>query len=289
MMKEADRKYFYGPKGKQLHVQEWGDLDKPVVILMHGFPGCADHGRLMTSTPMIDSIRLIAMDRPGYGKSENQKKLTPMLFAAQIVDLLSHLNIDKVSILSVSGGAPFAMALATLLKDRVQKLSSVAGVAPLTLKNCRYMNANQKKAWMLSNLMPKKVLEMGLNYVWKANMKNIDELLFSATFSVPDQKVFDHPEVGPLLGEFLKNSLAPGPHGVMRDLKIYSKHWGFNFQDIKCPVTLWHGSADDVVHFKYAEDMKRNLPQAKYNFMPGEGHYSLPMNCRDAIISDLIA
>ena len=63
---------------------------------------------------------------------------------------------------------------------------------------------------------------------------------------------------------------------------------GIGFSEIKCPVTLWHGSDDDVVNFRFGEDMKRRLPQAKFNFIAGEGHYSLPMNCRDDIIKDLL-
>lgn len=80
------------------------------------FRGCADQARMMTSTPLLKNFRLVAIDRPGYGQSKFQPDLTPIKFAKQIVELLNQLKIDKVSILSVSGGAPYSMALAHQLK-----------------------------------------------------------------------------------------------------------------------------------------------------------------------------
>ncbi|MFZ3229551.1 MAG: alpha/beta hydrolase [Pseudobdellovibrio sp.] len=289
-MKQAERNYFFGLPGEKLYVQEWGDLDKPVILLVHGFPGCAEQGRLLTSTPLLSSFRLIAMDRPGYGQSESQNKITPLKFAKQAKDLLNYLNIQTVSILSVSGGAPYAMALAFILKKRVLKMTSVAGVAPLTRKNFKFMNKQQKKAWVLQNLIPQKVLKLGLNRIWKSGLDKIDQHLFTEmeSFSEADKIVFQHPEVGPMLLKTLKISLSGGPDGILQDMKTYSKSWGFSFAGITCPVTLWHGTKDDVVHFKFAEDMKKNIPHATFNVMAGEGHYSLPMNCRDAIISDLL-
>lgn len=290
-MKLADRSYYFGESSKALYVQEWGALDKPAILLVHGFPGCAEHGRLMTSTPLVDQFRLIAMDRPGYARSSPQPDVTPLKFAAQVKDLLDHLKVNQVHILTVSGGAPYGMAIAFLLKERVQKMTSVAGVAPLTFQNFKFMNPQQKKAWVMRNLVPEPVLKFALNKVWQSGLEKVDQFLFTEmdSFSKADQVVFSHEVFGPVLMETVKISLAAGPEGILQDMRTYSKPWGFNLSEIKCPVTLWHGSDDDVVHFKFAEDMKKNIPQAQFNFIPGEGHYSLPMNCRDDIISDLLS
>src|SRR5207253_3223859 len=178
----------------------------------HGFPGCADHGGLMALSSTWGSFRLIAMDRPGYGKSDLQKNLTPLKFAEQIIEFLNTKNIDKLSIITVSGGAPFAMAVAYLLKDRVLKMTSVAGVAPLTMKNSRYMNSQQRRMWMLRRLVPQSVLEFTMNRLWASGIEKMDQFLFSesSAFSLPDQKVFSNPVVGPILMSTLKTALAQG-------------------------------------------------------------------------------
>jgi pimeloyl-ACP methyl ester carboxylesterase len=233
---------------------------------------------------------LICFDRPGYGRSNFQKNLTPLLLARQIANLADQLKIDNFKILSVSGGAPYAMALAFLLGPRVEKISSVAGVAPLTVSNFKFMNSNQKKAWMLRNLVPTPILKYGMNRIWKSGLDKVDQFLFSdlQDFSAPDQSVFKHPVIGPALVNTVKTGLGAGPLGVLHDMKIYSKSWGFSLQKIRCPVTFWHGDADDVVHVRFTNDMQRQIPHSKVNLISGEGHYSLPMNYRDQIIQDLL-
>lgn len=289
-MKQPDRSYFYGENEQKIWVQEWGTPGLPVILLIHGFPGCADHGQLMSLSPLWDSFHLIAMDRPGYGKSVLQKELTPLKFAEQMKIFLDEKKIEKVSILSVSGGAPYAMALAYLLKDRVRRMTSIAGIAPLTLKNYRYLNSQQKKAWFLRVLVPGPILEYALNRLWSQGLEKIDEFLFTETeaFSEPDRKVFAHPEIAKVLVDTTKASLQAGAGGILQDLKVYTRSWGFPLAQVLCPVTLWHGGSDDVVHYKFAEDMKERLPKAELKFVSTEGHYSLPMNCRDEIIADLL-
>jgi len=289
-MKLPDRKYFFGDHGKRLSILEWGQIDQPVIFLIHGFPGCADQGRLLMSTPLFDSFRLISFDRPGYGESDFQAKLTPLKLANQIRCLADELNISKFRLLSVSGGAPYAMAIAFALPDRVVKVSSVAGVAPLTIKNFRFMNSPQKKAWLLSNIVPRPLLNYGMKKMWQTGLDSVDEFLFSDMddFSIPDRNVFNHPTVGPALVATVKTALKPGPSGVLHDMKVYSRAWGFPLKNIQCPVTFWHGDQDDVVNSNYSFEMQKRIPLAKLKLIEGEGHYSLPLNFRDEIILDLL-
>jgi pimeloyl-ACP methyl ester carboxylesterase len=262
-----------------------------VVLLVHGFPGCAEHARLMSDAPLVRHVRIIAPDRPGYGQSELQSRITPLQFAAQMRDLLDAKKIDKVSIISVSGGSPYAMALAWAHPERVIKISSLAGVAPLTRKNYIYMNRQQKKAWLLRNLVPEPILHWGLNRIWNQGLEKVEEALFTnmTQFSVHDQKVFAHPEIGPILIETTRNALTGGPGGVLRDLKVYSRSWGFPLHEIQCPVTIWHGLEDDIVHPKYAEELQSHLKKSQLRQVPAESHYSLPMNMRDEILKDLLS
>lgn len=289
-MKAPDRDYFFGPPSERLFVLEWGEPTKPAIFLLHGFPGCADQGRLLMSTPFFNEFRLIAFDRPGYGNSEYQAELTPLKLARQIERLADHLSISKFRLLSVSGGAPYAMAAAFALPHRVLKVSSVAGVAPLTIKNFKHMNVPQKKAWVLRNLVPSALLNYGMKRIWKSGLDRVDEFLFSDMddFSPPDRNVFKDPTVGPALIESVKTALKPGPFGVLHDMKIYSRSWGFPLKNILCPVTFWHGFTDDIVSAKYSLEMQSKIPHSKLKLIDGEGHYSLPMNFRDQIIQDLL-
>ena len=51
------------PDGRRLGYAEYGDPDAMPVLYCHGFPSC----RLEPSMLPVSGIRLIALDRPGYG------------------------------------------------------------------------------------------------------------------------------------------------------------------------------------------------------------------------------
>lgn len=286
----SDRTFYFGLKGQRLFVREWGSPQKPTLLLIHGAPGCADHGKLMSGSPLWNQFRLLAIDRPGYGKSDAQKSLTPLLLAAQIEKLLAFRKIKKLSILSVSGGAPYSMALAYLLGPRVQKLSSIGGIAPLTPLNFFFMNPRQKKTWALRKFLPRPFLDFAVTQVWRKRQEKMEDFFFTEldSFSEPDQKVLGHPQLGPVLLDTMKEALQSGPKGVLTDMSVYANPWGFPLKDVQCPVTLWHGLADDVVHYRFAQDMSYRLPNAKRQFFKNEGHYSILLNQRDAILQDLL-
>jgi pimeloyl-ACP methyl ester carboxylesterase len=228
------------------------------------------------------------MDRPGYGDSDPQLNISPLQFAEQIRNLIQHLKIQEFSILSISGGAPYSMAIAFLMKGQVKKVSSIGGVAPLTIKNFKFMNPQQKKAWALQNFVPNKALHFLMSQVWQRGLDQMDKLLFTKLerFSEWDRKVLLDPELGPHLFETTKQALSKGPSGILADMRVYSKSWGFPLRQLDWPVTLWHGQEDDIVSYKYAEEMQSILSKAQLFNMPNEGHYSLLVNYRDQIIAD---
>jgi len=78
------------------------------------------------------------------GKSDRQKDGDAFGVCRQLRDFAPSLEIDKVHILHVSGGAPYGLALAYLLQER-GRVSSVLRIAPVTKKNFRYLNSMQRK------------------------------------------------------------------------------------------------------------------------------------------------
>lgn len=289
-LKSSCRQSYFGAKGQRLYIQEWGATHLPVILMVHGFPGCAEQAKLVSGTPYWDSFRLIAMDRPGYGLSDVQKDMSPQSFALQVKSFLDASGIEALSLLSISGGAPYSVALATELKDRVKQFSIVSGVAPLTIKNFRYMNFQQKKTWAFHHLVPQSVQRYALQRVWKKGLDAMDEFLFTRMdeFSENDRKVLMDPIMGPELMQTMRLALQPGPDAILQDISVYAKDWNVDWSQVRCPVTVWHGTQDDVVHHQFARDIQTYLPQSHLRLVNGEGHYSLVLNYRDEILKELL-
>src|SRR5262245_41182118 len=104
--------------GRILAFAEWGDRSGRPVLLFHGMPGsrllCPDLGATETA-----GVRLITLDRPGYGRSGPHQGRTLLDSANDVRELADHLSLAHVSIIGWSSGGPHALACARGIPDRV--------------------------------------------------------------------------------------------------------------------------------------------------------------------------
>ena len=114
------------PDGRGLGYAEYGDPDAMPVLYCHGFPSC----RLEPSMLPVSGIRLIALDRPGYGLSDPLPGRTLLDWPRDVAVAADALGLGSFAVAGVSGGAPYAASCAALLKDRIIGLALICGIAP---------------------------------------------------------------------------------------------------------------------------------------------------------------
>jgi pimeloyl-ACP methyl ester carboxylesterase len=118
------------PDGRRLAYTEWGPADGSVVLLFHGMPG----SRLLC--PDVEAtgrrrIRLVGVDRPGYGESSPKPGRRIVDWADDARSLLDNLAVPVASVVGWSSGGPYALACAATLGERIRSVAVVAGDAPL--------------------------------------------------------------------------------------------------------------------------------------------------------------
>ena len=87
-----------------------------------------------------------------------------------------------------------------------------------------------------------------------------------------DRKILSEPEVQ---AHKLTASLRPfggGPQGTALELELFSRPWGFEVEDIKIPVYLWHGEADAIVPVSLGRYLADHIPHCEARFIPKAGH-----------------
>lgn len=107
-----------------------GDPGGTPVVLVHGTP---DSRLARPPDPTLATnlgVRLIAIDRPGFGHTTPDPAATPTSFATDIATLLDHLGIDTAHLLAWSAGTIWAVGAATGLAGRVRSLTAVGGLVP---------------------------------------------------------------------------------------------------------------------------------------------------------------
>lgn len=100
------------------------------MFYFHGGPGSRLEGLLYENYNRKLGIRMISIDRPGYGRSDYQQDRIYTDMANDIGQLADHLNIDKFIIMGWSSGGPYAAVCAHELPERVAGAIIVAGEGP---------------------------------------------------------------------------------------------------------------------------------------------------------------
>ncbi|HEY6429621.1 MAG TPA: alpha/beta hydrolase, partial [Acidimicrobiales bacterium] len=115
--------------GLTLRVREAGEPAGRPVLHFHGTPGCRLELAWADERLAAEGVRLVTFDRPGYGGS------TPAPFgltslARLALTVADELGLDRFATSGLSGGGPFALAVAAVAPDRVTAVGVLSGGGP---------------------------------------------------------------------------------------------------------------------------------------------------------------
>ena len=119
------------PDGRRLACAEYGDPNGLPVLALHGTPGSRLMFALANGAARVRGIRLIAPERPGYGLSDYRPSESLARIAEDLSAVADAYGLDRFAIIGVSGGAPFAVAAAASMPDRISLLALVCPVGEL--------------------------------------------------------------------------------------------------------------------------------------------------------------
>lgn len=120
------------PDGRRLAVDDVGDASGDPVLYLHGTPDSRLSRHPDDRIAAALGIRLLAVDRPGCGRSDADPGRTLASVADDLIAVLDALGLERTGVVAWSGGAPYGVALAALHPDRVSAVVLTAPVVPLT-------------------------------------------------------------------------------------------------------------------------------------------------------------
>ena len=113
--------------GRRLSYDDVGDRDGCPVVFLHGCPGSRLSRHPDDALAAVAGVRLVAVDRPGYGHSDGDPASDEVSQAADVIALADRLGIARFGVLGWSSGGPTALALAARHPDRVAAVAIAAG------------------------------------------------------------------------------------------------------------------------------------------------------------------
>ena len=267
--------------GRTLAYMDLGDRAGRPVFYFHGAPGSRLEGLVFEELNKQMQIRMIALDRPGYGLSDFQDGRTYLDWPRDVGELADHLGIDRFAVLGWSSGGPYAAAVAHEIPDRITVCAIVAGEAPYAsddlpstaLKEGTFAGSRMNRffiwsanhgPWLMRVLFRMMRIQVFRDPVGLAQDSGDSEM------SEKDMQFFTRSES---MASFIE-AFRQGARGVTRDFTIERLDWPFELEDIHAPTVLvFHGEEDGGVPSATAEYVSKRISAcSEATIYAHEGH-----------------
>ena len=276
--------------GRTLGFLECGDPGGKPVFYFHGFPGSRVEVQFADKTALQKNIRMIGIDRPGYGVSGYKQNRTILDWPDDVTQLADKLGIDRFSVLGVSGGGPYAAACAYKLTHRLVSAGIVCGLGPIDASsalggmlwiNRLGLRIAARMPWLI------KIIIQPVAILLRHRAETVVYFLARRT-EAADRLELKRPDIKAIMAATFKESMRSGPAGAARDVILYANPWGFDLQHIRPKVYLWHGDKDAIVPVTMGRFLADTIPNCRASFYAVEGHFSLLINFMADILGKLV-
>jgi pimeloyl-ACP methyl ester carboxylesterase len=276
------------PDGRWLAYADYGDPAGRPILCFHGSLNSRLMGLPNAASPIPPSLRLIVIDRPGFGLSDFKPRRTLLDWPDDVETLADALGLARFAVVGFAAGGPYVAVCAYKLPHRLTAAAMISSAAPFDTPGLREALARlQRPFFVLYRRIPR-LMGLSLGLLCRVAKLNLAHFfaLFHASLPPPDRAILARPEIRTLLITAAAEALRAGPRGQIWDGVILARPWGFPLHKIRHPIHLWQGEADTIVPPSVGQTLARTLPNCHATFLPNEGHFLL-MNRWQEILSAL--
>ena len=267
------------PDGRKLGFCIVGE-GKPVVYF-HGTASSRLEVLLLGDFAVQAGLRIVGVDRPGYGLSTFKPRAALQDFNVDVNSLAAHLGIERFGVLGWSGGGAFALAYLACFPERVTKVV-IAGAPALPFDVSTAHNMPLARFIMKVPFLGVLAMKRMRNQVLRAN-GDIHAFLESQqgkqmlrACSETDLKFFSNPDWMTLMYQSMAEAFRQGDAGVktlLTEHQAFMKPWPVSFSKIPAgKLVVWHGSQDKTCRVKNAFLIARSVVGSHLEIFEGQGH-----------------
>ncbi len=264
--------------GGRLAYTTVGARDGTPAVAFHGTPGSRLFGRLLADHATRNDVSLHAFDRPGYGRSPPDPARSVRSTAALLPELLDDAGVASAALIAFSGGAPYALAAAEQVPERVRRVDVVAGATPASLHD--QTPRPQRLLSAMATRTPRLLAGSFRFQRWLAERGPSSLVLGQYTgdpASVPE------PAASAVVAEFVE-AFSNHREGAVTEFRHTREPWGVEFDEIRVPVVFRHGTADSNVPIEGVRRLADRIPDASLDVVEGADHLQSLLRTRaDAV------
>ncbi|KAK7222646.1 hypothetical protein V2G26_010649 [Clonostachys chloroleuca] len=287
------------PDGRKLGYADYGSPTGKPLLYFHGYPSCRLEASVADEMAKRHNIRLIAIDRPGFGLSTLQPNRRLMDWPADVRNIAEGLNIPRFAVMGCSGGGPFALACAHALPKSMLTGVGLFASGPPWAAGAHHMSFYRRVFAALAEVVPGAV-SFGLGLfirllVWvvntgpvvtrtnrwleEASKKSQNESSGSrdgSSDAAPEARTTEERRQD-LLRMLVYEPFVQGPEAAVHEaLILCAKDWGFDFEDVQYDaVKIWHGAKDKNAPAVAIRYLTERLPHCNYKEFEEDTHYTM--------------
>jgi len=263
--------------GRTLGWCQFGAPDGVPVIALHGTPGSRLKFADSDGVAIKLGLRLISVDRWGYGLSSMRPGGALADFGCDMVELADRLGLDRCLVVGVSGGGPYAVATAAALGSRTKALALVSPIG--IISKATTLSPFHYACFRVLPHVPGAIravfqlYRFGLGLAPNATMR----LALSQGPAIDRHAIKEDAVRHRLIATFA-GGLNTGTSGAVRDIELFVRPWDIDLTRIAAPVRIWIGTADKNVPQDGVLRLQGALPGSELVHLPDEGHLWIARN-----------
>lgn len=298
------------PDGRTLGYAIYGtdSSDAPTILCIHGYGDNRLSGGFFAPQAEDLGVRLISIDRPGWGLSSTHMGSSALDLAEDIKCLVKELHLRSYGLIGVSGGGPSALACAYALpKEQLKSVTMLIACGPWNETTLRHSHIVPWLYWQVMGLSTRlqrwiakrsldRYRDMSVEEFVKANQAMMNSWFIRMVGGAHEKDValFADDEVFRYSFELVQENIKRGGDvdGMVEDWRIITTNDpGFRVEDIRedLPIQLWYGRLDFSVSWRVGEDLKRMLGEKATLHVLDETHLTMLLSCRKAVLEQALA
>ena len=223
-------------------------------------------------------LRLVTICRPGGFRSTMRHLTSLRDYAPDILELCDALGFDRFSALSYSFGSGAALAITHELQDRMDRLVLSSPAYP------KYRHPNWRELdlfYQLSGVVGRRwpnTFRQILPFLIRSVLQNTDRYFdrhVARSISASDIAILSSPVTRRRTHDMLAERTAITMDGMVEENLLNAQGWDFDVANIDLPVTIFHGTDDNVCPIPGTRLLMADLPDATLHELPEFGHYHI--------------
>jgi pimeloyl-ACP methyl ester carboxylesterase len=270
--------------GRLLAFLERGEPSGQPLLYFHGIPGCRLDAWGGVGLAARTGVRLIGVDRPGFGNSDPSPGRKLLDWPDDVSQLVDALGIKRFAVVGFSGGGPYALACGYRMQERVSSVVIMAGLGPLDGPEGLGILGDVARMWRLVQRRPWVMTRMfALQGFFARHLPPMSHRISVGGLTPADLEVVERPEVAAGLLQAVREMTRQGGSGATQDMQVLLSAWGFRPDEVRVPVRVWQGGQDSMLRSSFGDSYGSLVADCTVTHCAEAGHFLLEDRMADVL------